>query len=255
MYWRSLIHAHFSAGSTGMRWQVTASVLLVDSDTDNLTELTEALRPYLLDIHGVTTKEDALMVLKHRLLELVVLDAGVLHLDEFMACEMRRRSCALIITTRDRCYELAVQAIRLNAVDIVEKPIAMTRVVNLIAKVLDQRIASPHFLARRIDRFLRQNCGRADLRLADVSHAFGISLSYASLLLRSGHWRGFRDRLARHRVERARELLVGSHRPLYVIAEQCGFTTPSRFSETFSRVVGIGPKRYRENDASVCAGG
>ena len=161
----------------------------------------------------------------------------------------RRTRPKLIVTSSVRDFGMAVDSIRVGASDIFLRPVSLRDLIRRATRELHGRIASPHYLARRLGGFLMAHLGHSDLDLSRLSSAFGISASYASLLLREGSWGGFRARLAHHRVAQAKSLLVGTDEPLYLIAEKRGFSSPSRLSETFLRVVGIGPKRFRQQRA------
>ena len=47
------------------------------------------------------------------------------------------------------------------------------------------------------------------------------------------------------RIEHASSLLRNTDFPISIIAEQCGFSSASRFSKVFSNLQGISPNRYR----------
>lgn len=224
---------------------MASSVLILDREPAWRRSLCERLRPYLLKVHEAESKAEAQSLLRQSSMSLALIDADVMCLHEFAdACRQGRRP-ALIVTTATEDYKVAVSALRQRAVDVFLRPIALADALRAITEALEADITSPHYLGRRIDRYLRENCTRSDLSLAVVSREFGISKSYVSMLLRDGSWGGFRQRLTRHRVAFARGLLEGTRRPLYEIAEQCGFSSASRLSETFSRVVGVSPKKYR----------
>jgi AraC-like DNA-binding protein len=46
-------------------------------------------------------------------------------------------------------------------------------------------------------------------------------------------------------MSKARELLLSSTRPLFEIAQECGFEDPLYFSRIFRRETGISPRGYR----------
>ena len=46
-------------------------------------------------------------------------------------------------------------------------------------------------------------------------------------------------------MSKARELLLSSSRPLFEIAQECGFEDPLYFSRIFRRETGISPGGYR----------
>lgn len=230
---------------------MACSILIIDRDPCWTEEVAKAFLPYLTRVHSASSVITAITILRASVLELVILDVGTVPLDRYNANLCRRRRPGLIVTTSDRSYDLAVDALRAGASDILERPVPPRMMVGRATVELETRIASPHYLGRRLDKFLRENHKCHNLSLSKLSSAFGISESYASLLLREEPWRGFRARLAYHRVFQAKRLLTETDEPLYQIAEECGFSSPSRLSEIFSRLVGVGPKRFRQRKATA----
>lgn len=51
--------------------------------------------------------------------------------------------------------------------------------------------------------------------------------------------------LARQRLRRAQDLLIGSDLPVQAVAEQVGYRDPFHFSRTFKRLMGASPRAYR----------
>lgn len=229
---------------------MASSMLLVDRDLSWISQIAESVRPYLLKIYQADSPTRATEVLRRRELELVVLDEGVLSISDFVSSMRCKRRPVLVVTTDRRDYGTVLDALRHRAVDVLHRPVEPSDLVTRIAEVLEDRIASPHYLGRRLDGYIRDNCRKPEMDLGYVSSQFGISKSYASLLLRSGHWGGFSSRLAHHRASMACRLLADTDDSLSLIAGECGFSSPSRLSETFSRQIGMTPKRYRERRGS-----
>ncbi|HCL31817.1 MAG TPA: hypothetical protein DIC52_25725 [Candidatus Latescibacteria bacterium] len=228
---------------------MTCAILIVDRDPHWTEKVSNAFVPYLVRVHTASMAKSALSIVRNSSLDLVVLDAGIVSIEMYTMNLHRRTRPKLIVTSSVRDFGMAVDSLRVGASDIFLRPVSLRDLIRRATRELDGRIASPHYLARRLDGFLMAHLGHSDLDLTRLSSAFGISASYASLLLREGSWGGFRARLAHHRVAQAKSLLVGTDEPLYLIAEECGFSSPSRLSETFLRVVGIGPKRFRQQRA------
>lgn len=224
---------------------MASSILIVDRDNRWTESVAEAFIPYLVCVHSVSSGDAAIAILRRTALEMVVLDAGVLSLELFCHNVCARKRPGLIVTTAVQDYRLAVDSLRAGATDVLLRPVTPKDLIARVTRQLEAKVSSPHYLGRRLDRFLKEHHQRNDLSLSMLSSTFGISSSYASLLLRDGSWGGFRARLAFHRIARAKRMLVATNEPLYLIAEQCGFASPSRLSETFSRMVGVSPKRYR----------
>lgn len=225
---------------------MASAILLADRDQVWREAVATRLRPYLVHVHTASSQESALSVIGHSSLDLVVLDTEICTVEVFASTAKRGKRPSLIVTTSCQEYSMALAALRARAIDILHRPVRVSEMVERVTLALEALVASPHYLGRRLDRYIRDNCAMRELTLSRLSDAFGISNSYASTLLRSGHWNGFRSRLAYHRVSRARQLLAGTREPLYLIAEECGFASASRLSETFARIVGVAPRKYRE---------
>jgi len=56
----------------------------------------------------------------------------------------------------------------------------------------------------------------------------------------------FIEYLNHARMERAKELLVGTYLKSYEIAEEVGFTEPTYFSKVFKKSSGLSPNEYRK---------
>lgn len=235
---------------------MAAAILLVDREARWRREVARGLRPYLVRVCEAGDARQARLVLSERALDFIALDTGVLSVEQLVIVltqQGQRRRPMLVVTTEGQRYSVAVAALRAQALDVFERPVAPREMIARIAKALESSIASPHFLSRRLDRYIQENCTNRHLDLMITSKALRISSSYASALLRNGSWRGFRSRVAFHRTQMARSLLRATDEPLYTIAERCGFASASRLSETFSRVVGMPPRKYREGARTLTA--
>ncbi len=220
-------------------------MLIVDRDKNWVSSVAQAFVPYLVHVRQASARAEAIDAIQGATHEMVVLDVGVLPLDVYRQGIHRRKRPGLIVTTDKEDFATAVDALRVGALDVLTRPVCPDGLINRVGLELESRMSSPHYLGRRLDRYLQDNHQRRDLDLPRLSTEFGISESYASLLLRHGTWGGFRRRLAFHRIARAKRMLHSTNEPLYLIAEACGFASPSRLSETFLRFVGVSPKKFR----------
>lgn len=84
-------------------------------------------------------------------------------------------------------------------------------------------------------------------RIADVARAFAMSeATFRRRLTRTGQ--GFAKILLHTRLERGLAMLQTSAAPISDIALECGFSTPSHFSDSFKKRFGISPKAIRGVD-------
>ncbi|TLS53689.1 response regulator [Paenibacillus antri] len=86
-----------------------------------------------------------------------------------------------------------------------------------------------------------------NISLQSVADHVGLSLSYLSNLFKKELQISFVDYLNRYRIERAKELLIGTQLKSYDIAVQVGFSPEyTYFSKVFKKVTGLNPNEYRK---------
>ena len=157
----------------------------------------------------------------------------------------------LILVAEEGDYEAALLALKLRVTDFWTTTIPIPTAIERIDTLLLQTLPSPHYLARRIDRYLSQNHSTTSIDSTSVAREFGISPGYVSRLMNLAPWKGFGKRLLHHRIRHAEHLLTHTDEPLSLVSEECGFKSPARFSEAFSRAVGVPPKRCRSGARSI----
>ena len=84
-----------------------------------------------------------------------------------------------------------------------------------------------------------------DIKLADLAGLLGISQFHFSHLFKQSLGTAPYQYLLQQRVERAKQLLKKSDRPIMDIALLCGFNSHSHLSKQFRQLAGITPKAYR----------
>ena len=83
--------------------------------------------------------------------------------------------------------------------------------------------------------------------LEDLARAAAVSPSYLIRLFKRQLETTPHDYLLRYRISRAKELLAETALTSAVIAERVGFASESNFSYRFSKMVGMGPRAYRQS--------
>ena len=102
----------------------------------------------------------------------------------------------------------------------------------------------PAYRLRRVAQYIQDNL-RRELRLAELSAVVHMSpYHFARLFKRSTGVSPHRF-LVRRRIDAARALLAARTAPIAEIAQLVGFRTPSHFTTTFRRVIGLTPTAYR----------
>ena len=186
-------------------------VIIVDDDPFILEELTEGLAALGLPSRAASTATEALdLVRRYNELQVVVTDLQMPQIDgiellQKLAVRHRSRRLSAIVITGNASLDRAVAALRLNAVDFLQKPVspeevavAIRRAIELIAgtAAAPARASQPDYLralvAARVDRdaifkanLFSDPAWEMLLDLA-VAEASGRSISVTSLCLASG---------------------------------------------------------------------
>lgn len=84
------------------------------------------------------------------------------------------------------------------------------------------------------------------ITVEDIARAAAVSSSYLTRIFRQQLETSPHDYLLRHRITRAKQLLLETDLPIGTIARQVGFTSESNFSYRFSRMCQTTPRAYRK---------
>jgi AraC-like DNA-binding protein len=85
------------------------------------------------------------------------------------------------------------------------------------------------------------------LGLREVARAVNMSAFYFCKVFKKTTGLTFTEYLARHRIERVKEMLLNPHMRVSEAAYAAGFQSLSQFNRIFRRVAGQSPSTYREN--------
>ncbi|REE94577.1 helix-turn-helix protein [Paenibacillus taihuensis] len=84
-----------------------------------------------------------------------------------------------------------------------------------------------------------------DISLQQIAEFLELSPNYLSVLFKKELQMNFSEYLNRIRLEKAKELLLGTNLKSYEIAQQVGFTDDSYFSRAFKKHTGVRPNGFR----------
>ncbi|MFW5830029.1 MAG: helix-turn-helix domain-containing protein [Planctomycetota bacterium] len=99
-------------------------------------------------------------------------------------------------------------------------------------------------LIEEAERFLSEHC-HEDLSLRDLAAMAGLSVSHFRRLFTQHLGRSPREHLRYVRIQRAKQLMIGSDLSLGTVASRCGFANVHSFSRAFQAVQGLPPSRWR----------
>lgn len=95
-------------------------------------------------------------------------------------------------------------------------------------------------------RYICKNYDK-EIMLEQTAATFGMSPTYFSKKFKKITGFGFKEYLIHVRLKEACELLLNTDEAITEIALKCGFNDSNYFGDTFKRVKGIPPSRYRKN--------
>ncbi len=84
------------------------------------------------------------------------------------------------------------------------------------------------------------------IRIQELADQVGVNRSYLTSSFQKALGCSPRDYLVRVKMEKAREMLVGTDMQISVVAASVGYTDPLAFSKTFKQSYGMSPRTYRK---------
>jgi two-component system response regulator YesN len=85
-----------------------------------------------------------------------------------------------------------------------------------------------------------------ELQMNKVATQFNLSPNHFSTVFSQEMGTSFRDYINNLRINRAKELLLGTHISCAQVAYQCGYNDPHYFSTFFKKKTGVAPQEFRE---------
>ena len=104
---------------------MSAKVLLVDDEKDFLDIMAERMAARGMDVATAGSAEDALKMVKAESYDAVIMDLMMPEMDGFQALKLfkkARPNLAIILLTGNVPQETCLEAIKLGAMDVIEKP-------------------------------------------------------------------------------------------------------------------------------------
>lgn len=222
-------------------------VVVVDSDPDCCKLVAESLAE-LVDVEGAHTWEVALRMARgpDTLAVLWSDDSNDrTALRHFLAGGGVPPRPRVFVMSSSFTVDRVIELFREGISGLLKGPLSGQLVMEVIGQYVALRTRQSHYLVKRMDKHLEDNCSKTDLCMATVAARFGVSPGYVGRLFREQFGTRFRQRLTEIRVARAKDLLSQTNYPISAVAKDCGFRNPSRLSESFRRQTGLAPRAFR----------
>lgn len=94
-------------------------------------------------------------------------------------------------------------------------------------------------------RFIETNLS-SPLTVTQLAEMNNLNVDYFSRVFMANTGKSPRQYILQARLRKARELIVYTALPIHIIAEQCGFQSPSYFTSRFRKLFGVAPQSYRK---------
>ncbi|MFI5165961.1 MAG: sigma-54-dependent transcriptional regulator [Thermoanaerobaculales bacterium] len=128
------------------------SILVVDDEPGIRVQLEAILRDEGFGVTSVSCGEDALAAVSHELYDLIMLDIwlpGIDGIDTLRQLRAAGHQAPVVVISGHANAEMAARAVREGAVDFLEKPLALERVVVTVSNALDRARLERRLAAER----------------------------------------------------------------------------------------------------------
>lgn len=85
-----------------------------------------------------------------------------------------------------------------------------------------------------------------DITLEELAELVKMSPNYLSSLFKKEMQQNYADYLVQYRIEKAKEMLLGTYLKTYEVADKVGFVNHSYFSRSFKKMTGTSPREFRK---------
>lgn len=112
-------------------------------------------------------------------------------------------------------------------------------------QIAAQRKKSSEVLCDKAQEIINTRYMEPELSLVSIGGEISVSPNYLSALIKKSTGNTFIDLLTKKRIEKSKELLVGTSMRIREISERCGYSDQNYFSYCFKKVTGVSPKNCR----------
>jgi len=229
-------------------------ILIVDDDADFRYEFREFMHDF--DVIEAGKAEEAVKILKkaHQI-DLIILDERLPGTKGTHLLKDLKRiapEVPVVILTGYSTKDVAVDALRGEAKDFIEKPLTKESVEKIRHYLLsvrkgekDRTISGTKGKIERARYFIERNHDKK-LTLEDVAHEVCLSPKYLSRLFKETTGHGFNDYKLQLRIERAKKLLSETGDNIEEISHKLGYENPESFIRIFREHTGMSPRQFRD---------
>jgi two-component system, response regulator YesN len=237
------------------------TLLFVDDDAISIDILADFVKPRLDCIDEIVCAYDA-----HQAFDIIlstrpsVIVTDII-MPEISGIELIRKiqsiehySPYVIVISGHRDFEFARDALKLNVVDYILKPIDPDELIQKVKACVTPRTVQVNEhredVGEEIQKYISNHLNTS-LKLIDVANHFHYNTAYLGRLIKRKTGLSFHDYLMKLRIIKAQSLLVNTNDYIVRISEAVGFKDPEHFTNRFRKVTGLTPSNYREKNQAL----
>jgi two-component system response regulator YesN len=229
------------------------NILLVDDDNEFREEFRELFDDYRF-IEAQNGREAIEAVSRPNEIDLVILDVKLPDVrGTKILQEIKRLAPALpvVILTGYSSKDVAIEALKGDADDYLEKPLDAAKAEATIKLLLERGGAGPvdtegtEGKIARVKSFLARNYHKK-VSLEEAAALVCLSPKYLSRLFAERVGQGFNEYRLNQKIEQAKGLLAGTEATVNQIAWQLGYRNAESFIRVFKKMTGRTPSGFRD---------
>ncbi|MCQ4022388.1 MULTISPECIES: helix-turn-helix domain-containing protein [unclassified Ruminococcus] len=176
-------------------------------------------------------------------------------LKVIQTARLKHPDMAFVIVSGYDDFAYCREALRLKITDYILKPVNYEEfgacIDNLKITLYQRQLAQPESQEEErtihaLTRYLRERLAD-DINLSVLGEEFHLNPQYISQLFKSEIGVNFLAYLTNIRMEKAKELLLTTDRPIGEVSEKCGYGDYRVFTKVFKKNEGVTPSQYRRD--------
>lgn len=233
------------------------TILIVDDEPDTLDMHARIVESYSTSnlVLKARNGREALDILEHEEIDLVLLDLLMPEMDGFGVLEMMRenermRNIPVIILTGKVLNETDMERLNRGVASVLEKGLfSLDETVSHISAALERKrkiSGEAQRFVRKAMAFIHEHFSES-IKRSDIAQHVSISEDYLTFCFRQELGTTPIEYLQRYRVNQAKYLLKDTERSITEIALDVGFADSGYFSRIFRRITGMSPDLFRHH--------
>ena len=234
-------------------------IMLVDDDYFFRGEFKECFQEY--GVVEAKNGEEALQILKKpNEIDLVILDVKMPGMNGIEVLNKIRKlspNIRIVMLTGYGSKDVAVEALRAQADDYIEKPFDVDATKQIIDKFLGTKRGQPESdsidIKEKIERvksFLRRNSLKK-VTLKDAANTVYLSPKYLSRVFNEQAGVGFNEYKLSLKIDEAKNFLTHSGYNISQISDRLGYENPESFIRQFKKIAKLTPSQFRNKTKAL----